>query len=99
MAESEDNNLTPQEMQEWLQQELRDLTKAFELRVRDAADFVTAYALGNITVEQAMGRLSKYEDRWGDSPIRGVSVDEAMTNEQILKLLDERRERSGGWCR
>ncbi len=90
VMKSEGDNLTPEEMREWLRQELADLTKAMELRVQDATDFVTGYALGKLSPEQAMKRLSTYEYRWGDSPIQGVITDPAMTNEAILRQLAAR---------
>jgi hypothetical protein len=88
MAEPDDNTLTPQQMRVWLQQEIRDLTKAFELRVKDATDFATAYAVGRLTPGEAMARLERYEYRWGDSPVPGVVVQEGMSNEQIVRRLD-----------
>ena len=80
---------TPEDMRQWLQQELRDLTKATELRVKDATDFVTAYALGKITAEEAADRLSRYQYRWGDSPIPGVATEENTPNDEILRRLDD----------
>jgi hypothetical protein len=89
MAEPDDNTWTPEDMRQWLQQEIRDLTKATELRVKDATDFVTAYALGKITPEEAEDRLSRYQSRWGDSPIPGVATEENTPNDEILRRLDD----------
>src|ERR1035438_3550884 len=87
MTKSNDD-LTPQDMRAWLQQEVRDLTKAFELRLKDATDFVTAYAVGELTPREAKERLGRYQYRWGDSPIPGVSTEESMTTREILRRLD-----------
>jgi hypothetical protein len=89
MAESDDTTLTPDEMRDWLRQEIRDLTKAFELRINDATDFVTSYALGEITATDASNRLSAYQHQWGDSPISGVTVRDSMSNSEILKKQEE----------
>ena len=92
MAEAEKDTLTPAEMRQWLQQELRDVTKATELRVNDAVDFVNAYSNGQLTQEQAMERFRTYSNRWGDA-IRGVNTDAEMKDGDILARLD--RARSG----
>jgi hypothetical protein len=89
MEESDDTTLTPDEMRDWLRQEIRDLTKAFELRINDATDFVTSYALGEITASDASNRLSAYQHRWGDSPISGVTVRDNMSNSEILRKQEE----------
>jgi hypothetical protein len=88
MAKSDDDRLTPEDMVGWLQQEIRDLSKATELRIKDATDFVTAYALGRITEEEMHNRRMAYLYRWGEDPIPGVVVQEGMTNEEVIKRLD-----------
>jgi hypothetical protein len=80
--------LTPAQMVQWLQQEIRDISRSAELRIQDATDFVTAYATGALSEEQMSNRLSIYHDRWGDSPIPGVLTDGKMTNEEIIRRLD-----------
>lgn len=87
MTNSEDI-LSPAEMRDWLRQEVRDLTKALELRVQDATEFVTSYGLGELTPTEAMDRLMKYTQRWGDSPIPDVQTTERMTNDEILHRID-----------
>ena len=89
MSDPEQDTLTRDEMRSWLEQEVRDLTKATELRLRDATDFVLAYALGKITGKEAMERLSIYGSRWGDSPIPGVYTDKSMTDDEIIRRLEE----------
>jgi hypothetical protein len=88
MAESDDTTLTPGEMCAWLAQEVGDLTRALELRMRDATDFVTAYTLGKITATEAMGRYRSYYSRW-DEPIPGIASDKSMTDDDIIRRLDQ----------
>jgi len=88
MAESDEDILTPVELRQWLQREVRDVMKASELRIKDATDFVTAYATGELTPEVAMERLNQYDNRWRES-IMGVTIEEGMTNEEILRLRDK----------
>jgi len=86
--EDEFGPITPGNMVEWLRQEIRDISKATELRLQDATDFVTAFATGKISEEQLSNRLSIYHDRWGEEPIPGVRTDDKMTNEDIIQRLD-----------
>jgi hypothetical protein len=81
---------SPQEMEGWLQREIADVKKAAELRIKDATLFVTAYSKGEISKEQAEDRSYQYSRRWGE-PIFGVSRSEGLSDEQILKELDEAR--------
>jgi hypothetical protein len=89
MAESRDDELTPEELASWLRLEVAAIAKATELRIAEATEFVTERALGRLTAREAQDRLLRYQDRWGDSPVPGVTVNEDMTNEQILKKLDD----------
>lgn len=63
----ESNHLSVKDMQDWLSQELRDLDKARELRIKEATGFVEAYARGELTSREASERLTLYEDRWGEA--------------------------------
>ena len=58
-------------MREWLAQEIQDLTKALELRLQDATDFVAAYSAGKISATEVTERRHRYDIRWSD-PIYGV---------------------------
>jgi hypothetical protein len=89
MPDPNENTLTREEMRQWLEQEVRDLTKATELRLSDATEFVMAYALGKMTATEAMERLTRYGNRWGDSPIPGVYTDKNMTDDEIIRRLEE----------
>jgi hypothetical protein len=97
MAESDDDSLTPRDMRQWLQQEVLGVMKAAELRVKDATDFVTAYAVGEITPEQAMERLDRYQSRWQE-PIPGVAVAEGMSDEKILRARDREAGLTKTWA-
>ena len=77
-------------MRSWLRQELKDLSKAYELRLKEATELVTAYALGELTPEEADERNWRYHQRWGEA-LPGVSSTEAVTDEQILAAIDKAR--------
>jgi len=87
-------HLSAREMREWLLQEIRDSMKACELRVREATAFVTAYAVGELSPEQAMERLNKYEDRWGEA-LCGTKAASHMTDDQIVGQIDQMRSTYG----
>jgi hypothetical protein len=78
--------LSPQDMQQWLQREISDCTKALELRIKEATAYVSAYAGGQITTEEADERHWRYLQRWGEPlPARGPKT----TDEQIIAAIDE----------
>ena len=88
MAKTDDDLYTPKEMRQWLEREVRDVMKAAELRIKDATDFVTAYAVGEISAKEAAERMARYDDRWRES-ILGVTIEEGMSNQEILRRRDE----------
>ena len=98
MAEEEKGGgtlLTPEEMRAWHAEEIRDVLKECDLRVRDATQFTIAFLAGELTPEQANARLSRYEARWGD-PLRGVLTSNHRSDEAIVEAIDKalrRRER------
>src|ERR1017187_2242772 len=87
MAKTDDDLYTPKEMRQWLEREVRDVMKAAELRIKDATDFVTAYAVGEISAKEAAERMARYDDRWRES-ILGVTIEEGMSNQEILRRRD-----------
>lgn len=78
-------------MKKWLDQELRDLARAHRLRVEEATHFVTEYEQGRLSAAEAEERLYDYVDKWGDSPVPGVSTTEAMTDDEVHQQMDEHR--------
>jgi len=86
---------SPKALREWLAQEVRDVTRASELRLRDATEFVTAYASGKLTPEEADERWWRYQDRWGEA-LPGVFFSETKTDEQIVETIDKSLEVTNG---
>ena len=91
----DDSYLKPHDMAEWMAQEIRDVSKASELRIADATSFATQYALGTITREDADRRLQEYVARWGDA-LPGVHCSSEMTNEEILTAIDANKNTDWG---
>jgi len=81
---------SPKEVKQWADQELRDATKALELRKKELTELVTAYSAGQITPEQADERVDRYQHRWGES-LRGCYATDTITDEEILAKIDSTR--------
>jgi hypothetical protein len=76
--------------QNWLRNEIDDSAKAHELRIKEATDFVTAYALNELTPDQALDRFLRYGHRWGEA-LPGTYAYSHSTNEQIIQAIDKVR--------
>jgi hypothetical protein len=81
------------DMQEWLKDQIRDSAKAHELRIKDATGFVTAYAQGKLTPQEALDRLVQYDRRWGEA-LLGTTVREGATDSDVLAEIDRARDES-----
>jgi len=79
------DTISAKDMRQWLQEEVRRVMKVAELQVRDATDFVTAYSSGELSAEQAMGRMMQYDTRWGEGVLLAAMPDENTPNEQISR--------------
>lgn len=79
--------LTLEELQSWFNQEVKDSTKAHELRVKDATEILQDYRSSKITGDEVMDRLHAYDRRWGEA-LPGTSATEGITDEMILKSID-----------
>lgn len=81
-------------MQGWLEREIADSAKAMELRIKDASRFLSAYARGEISKDDAAERHDEYSCRWGEA-LPGVARSHGLTDEQILNRIDETRVKQG----
>jgi hypothetical protein len=93
--QSSGDPLSVQEMQAWLAEEIRDSAKAHELRTKGAAEFVAAYAAGKLTPEEAAERLIQHDRRWGES-LYGATATPGLSDEDILRTIDEARDEMFG---
>jgi hypothetical protein len=82
--------LTPKDIQKWALQEIADSAKAHELRTKDATELATAYALGELTPEQAHERFARHDHRWGEA-LPGTAAFKGSSDEQILQAIDKAR--------
>jgi len=80
--------LTPEEMRVWYAEEIRDVLKECELRIRDATEFTTGYLAGELTSGEANSRLRRYDARWGE-PLGGVFASSYQNDEDIVKAIDK----------
>jgi hypothetical protein len=84
----------PKEMSGWLEREIADIHKAGELRIKDAARFVTAYSRGDLSKEEAEEASFKYAQRWGDV-FPGIMRSEGLNDDEIVRKMDEARVKQG----
>jgi hypothetical protein len=88
--EEPEQYFSPKEMRQWAEQEIKDVNKAAELRIREVNEIVRAYSGGEITPEKAGELQFKYDHRWGEA-LRGTNAVEGRTDEQILAAIDSTR--------
>jgi outer membrane translocation and assembly module TamA len=84
--------LSVRDLQNWMKQELLDSAKAHELRSKDATEFVTAYAEGKITPEQAQEALVQHDRRWGEA-LPGAMAIPGASDEEIVRAIDGARDK------
>jgi hypothetical protein len=82
--------LTPVEMREWAQGEIRAAARAFDMRARQLLDLVADYSAGKITPEKADEMQSRYYHRWGDALPTPLG-DPPRTDEELLAGIDKVR--------
>ena len=85
------DHLTPKEMREWAQREIRDAARALDLRARELFDLVDAYSAGQITPEKANELRARYDHRWGEAlpgVVQGDIGDPPLSDERILAKVD-----------
>jgi hypothetical protein len=96
--QTEPEHLSVKDMQWWLAQEMRDLDKLRDLRVREATAIVDAYARGELTPAEASKRLTSYEDRWGDA-LPGTHASPNIADEAILAKIDAANAAENAWAK
>jgi hypothetical protein len=89
--DNDDKTITPADMRQWLGREIAHVMKEAELRVRDATEFVTAYASGEIAEKELSERMNRYDARWGETTLQAAMAGEQMGDEEILRRLDAER--------
>jgi hypothetical protein len=63
---SDEHLYSPEEMQDWLKVEIRQIRLASARRIAEASNFVEAYASGDLQRTDANQRLAEYEEKWGE---------------------------------
>jgi hypothetical protein len=79
---------TPKDMRQWAEREIKDATKALELRRKEVAEIVRAYSVGEITPEKAHELQARYQHRWGEA-LPGATVGDGLSDERILADIDK----------
>ncbi len=88
---SESSYLSPSDLRSWLVEEVKNTTKELQLRLAEAAAFVTAYGLGELTdSEEATERYHRYQHRWFQ-PLDGHQASFFQSDEDLLARIDTTR--------
>jgi len=95
---SEEEPLSKADLIGWLEQEIKDTAKAFELRTKQAKELIDAISRNQLTVEDGMQGVMAYERRWREA-LPGASVAPGLTDEQILTKIDKTHEEEADWTR
>jgi hypothetical protein len=94
-----DEPLSSDDARQWLGREIAHVMKEAELRVKDATDFVTAYATGKISEREVSERMDQYDRRWGEATLLAAMANEGMADNEILRRLDAERATNTGWSK
>jgi hypothetical protein len=84
-----DETLSVSEMYKLFEKEVRTVTRAADLRIRDFAHFTTDYAAGKITPEQAMDQYFRHEDKWGDALPGVVRPVQNLSDNEIIEAMEK----------
>jgi hypothetical protein len=76
------------DLQRWLAQELMDIAKARQLRIKEATGIVDSVLKGTITADEGFDLTNEYEDRWGEA-LPGALALPGLTDEQIIARIDQ----------
>lgn len=74
-----------------MRQEIADIEKAGELRVKELKELARAYSAGDISPEQADALHSRYHERWGEV-LPGASTGPGVSDERILEQVGKAAE-------
>jgi hypothetical protein len=95
MADSEagepSDRISSRDISIWLSQEIADLSKAVELRIKEATSLAIDYASGTISQEKAEERIWQYQHRWGEA-LHGVHATRSTDDDKILAAIDQTHE-------
>ena len=86
------DTVSVEEMKTYLKDEIREVRRAADLRIREFTDFTNAYAAGELTPEQAMDKFHRHMDKWGDSFPGLMPHDSNLSDAQIIAGMEKGEE-------
>jgi hypothetical protein len=92
-SKGSDDIKSREDLQQWLIDEVRDSTKALDLRLREATQLVADYSAGKISPEEATERFHRFDQRWGEALV-GATASAGVSDEAILQRIDDARLRA-----
>jgi hypothetical protein len=82
------DDLTPQEMRSFFSDEVANVTKGAELRIRELAELMARFHTGEITAERATELAGDYKEKWGDA-VPGVYSVKGKTDAELMAAVNE----------
>jgi hypothetical protein len=82
------DTISVEDMRGALKDEIREVMKAAELRVRALSEITTAYAAGELTPEQATDNYFRHMDKWGEA-FPGVRSVIGKSDEELLAMQEK----------
>lgn len=80
------------EVIEWYTHEVEDITRAAQLRIKDATAFVAACANREISLEEVAQQSDAYSSKWGDVFPGGVDWVRGRTDEEINEAITKAKD-------
>lgn len=87
MAIDPEDYMSASDMRQWAAQELKDVTKAAELRTKQVNQLADDYAAGRISPKEANEQHALYRERWGEA-LPGATMNEGLSDEALLARMD-----------
>ena len=81
--------ISSDDMNAILRDEVQEVMKAADLRIREIAAFTTAYAAGKITPEEATDKYMEHMDKWGDALPGVIRPVRYLTDEEITADMEK----------
>lgn len=85
------------ELLDWHTNEVEEVMRAAQMRLRDSAKVIEDYRRGKIGFDEAAERVMAHETKWGETFPGGITGNtRGKSDEEINKAIDEFRSRSSG---
>ncbi len=82
------DTLSPKHLRHVLDEEITQVMKGAELRLRELAQISTLAAAGELTPEEATRRYERYHEKWGDALPGGIMMAQGQSDKALLAAIE-----------